>query len=128
MAQSKKTQKSTKSTKNGAVAKIHQMMATDMFKSVAIVSLLANAFFIIMILVGGNHSTIYIDKGDYRNRAARLEDAQTSFCKKDITDQYVEEAKKNGKEEDAKVVVAANCGTGEYGEQVRDLKENLTTQ
>ncbi len=126
MTTSKKVTKKIDKTKKSTVTTIHKIMATDIFKSVAIVSILLNILFIITILVGGNHSTIYISKGDYRQRAARLEDAQSVFCNKDITDQYIEEAAKNGKQENAKIVVAANCGTGEYGEQVRDLRDNLT--
>jgi hypothetical protein len=128
MATTKKATSNMQKSKKGTVSTIHKIMATDIFKSVAIVSILLNLLFIITILVGGNHSSIYISKGNYRQRAARLEDAQAVFCKKEVTDQYIEEAAKNGKQENAKIVVAANCGTGEYGEQVRDLRDNLTNQ
>ncbi len=48
MAKSKKTSTS----KSKTIQKIHQLMATDIFKSVAVVSILTNLLFIIFILVG----------------------------------------------------------------------------
>jgi hypothetical protein len=124
MAKSKKTS----SSKSKTVQKIHQLMATDIFKSVAVVSILTNLLFIIFILVGSQYPTVYLSKGNYKQRAARLEQAQKDFCRKDILDQYLQNASAAGNEQNAKISVATICGAGDYGEQVRDLKEQLINQ
>jgi ribosomal protein S25 len=124
MAKSKKTSTS----KSKTIQKIHQLMATDIFKSVAVVSILTNLLFIIFILVGSQYPTVYLTKGDYKQRAARLEQAQKDFCRKDIIDEYLQSASTVGNEQNAKVSVATICGAGDYGEQVRDLKEQLINQ
>lgn len=121
MAKSKKTT----SSKNNTIQKIHQLMATDIFKSIAVVSILSNILFIIFILVGSQYPTIYLNKGNYKQRAARLEQVQKDFCKKDIIDQYIEDATSKGNEDNAKILVATICGTGDYGGEFRDLKEQL---
>ena len=54
MAKSKKTSTS----KSKTIQKIHQLMATDIFKSVAVVSILTNLLFIIFILVGSQQRVI----------------------------------------------------------------------
>ena len=56
MAKSKKTSTS----KSKTIQKIHQLMATDIFKSVAVVSILTNLLFIIFILVGSQYPTVYL--------------------------------------------------------------------
>ena len=124
MAKSKKTSTS----KSKTVQKIHQLMATDIFKSVAVVSILTNLIFVIFILVGSQYPTVYLTKGNYKQRAGRLEQAQKDFCRKDIIDQYLQNAATAGNEQNAKVSVATICGAGDYGEQVRDLKEQLINQ
>lgn len=124
MAKSKKTSTS----KSKTIQKIHQLMATDIFKSAAVVSILANLLFIIFILVGSQYPTVYLTRGNYKQRAARLEQAQKDFCRKDILDQYLQNASTAGNEQNAKISVATICGAGDYGEEVRDLKEQLINQ